>query len=151
MVGGDQFQVAAADPVPVIHTLVARIRAGRSGGVHRHVELSTHDGSQAGGGRETHSGISEGSWACKSQNPSSVNLFWGLLYTPYTRAMEARGLWVSVSDAVPTREHGDHLQERRVRSAFPGTATVSNVVPLQSWSPASHPELRRAPVKYGSW
>ena len=53
VVGGDQFQVAATDPVPVIHALMAGFRAGWSGGVHRHVELGAHGGSQAGGGRET--------------------------------------------------------------------------------------------------
>lgn len=54
------------------------------------------------------------------------------------------------SEAVLTQERGDHLQERRGRSASPGTIAASGVPP-QSRNLASHPELRKAPTECGSW
>lgn len=68
VVGGDQFQVAAPDPVAVIHALVAGLRAGRGGGVHGHIQLCTHGGNQAGGRKTGHVRASE---VVLVQNPES--------------------------------------------------------------------------------
>lgn len=91
VVGGDQFQVAAADPVPVIHALVAGLRAGGSGGVHRYVELGAHGGSQPVGGRDTlrHPRGFPGPGKARIQVP--LTFPGGPQYTPCARAMRSRG------------------------------------------------------------
>ena len=151
VVGGDQFQVAAANPVPVIHALVAGFRAGRSRGVHGHVELSAHGGGQAGGRRDTpvYPRIPPGRG--EPRLPSPFYLPWGpAIYTLHQghRIQGARG-WAWPPRLVPTQECRDHLWERAQAGASSGPTAASSVSP-QSWYLVSSPELK-APTERGSW
>lgn len=106
-------------------------------------------GARLGAG-ETHSGLPQGSRGLEKPEPKTLNLPWGLLHSPYARTMQSSGSkrGALVSEAVPTQECANYLQEGRVRSAFPGTTAVSNAVPNAGLRPPI-PVLREAPIKCG--